>query len=118
MTQQVVIYRKAGKAPRTSKAVKAEAAEALEFLCRVRRPEVEELFIEGGFWSLPELSTKCVDNRGHRLMKHSHDGWVVPASSLGRAGTVSKASAQSLLLWVKQNLGAWVDSDSVSIVVE
>ena len=114
----VVIYRKPGKAPRTTKAAKAECLEALEYIARVRRPSVEELFVSGAFFDLPELSPKCIDNRGHRLMRHRADGFVVPADSLGRKGTADRAAAQSLLLWIKQNLGAYVGADSVSVVVQ
>lgn len=122
----IVIYRKDVAGPKynrdkfdkaPTKADKAEADEALEFLVRVRRPELED-FLRTGFYALPALSPKCIDNRGHRLMRHGSDGWEVPAGSQGRNPAATKATAQSILLWIKANMGHVVNPEHVSIVVQ
>jgi len=112
------MFRKEGKRPKVTKAMAIEVAEHLEFMVRVRRPELESFIIDGEFWNLPILSGKCIDNKGHRLMRHKTDGWAIPTGSLGRSGTVNRSTAQSVRLWIEQNLGAYVPIDVVSIVVQ
>lgn len=116
----LVLYRKATgrKVRKLSKADASALAERLELLARVKRPSLVAFFLSGEFNSLPALSTRCIDNRGHRLMEHRNDGWVIPDDSLGRSGTADRAQAQSIILWIKGNLSDVVDPDSVSIVVQ
>lgn len=126
LTDCVVIYRKDVAGPKyntenydkaPNKAQKAEAADHLEYIARVRRPELEA-FLTDGFYSLTPIAPKTIDNKGERMMRHRNDGWIVPVGSLGRKGTADRSAAQSVLLWIKQNMGHVVNPDQVSIVVQ
>ena len=122
----VVIYRKDVAGPKynretftkaPTKAQKDEGDRALDLIARVRRPELEA-FLRTDFYGLPALSPKVIDNRGLRLLKHADDGWAVPVGSLGRAGRADRAAAQSILLWIKQNMSHVVNPEHVSVVVQ
>lgn len=121
----VVIYRKDVSGPKygpdfakaPTKAQKSEADESLELIARVRRPEVEA-FLRDGFYNLPALPTKVIDNKGLRLLKHRQDGWVVPVGSLGRSGRADRSAVESIRLWIAQNMGHVVNPDHLAIVVQ
>ena len=85
---------------------------------RVQRPSLLEFFLSGAFTKLPGLAPSVIDNRPRRVTEHADDGWEVPADSLGRKGVADASQAQSILLWIKKNLGDVIDADEVSVVVE
>lgn len=120
MSENVIrIYRKTSSAS-TRKPAKA-AAEKVRTLvglkCRVQRPALLDHFLSGDFHKQPALAPSVVDNRVDRIIEHHAAGWTVPADSLGRAGVVDASTAQSILLWIKQNVTV-VDPSEVSVVVE
>jgi hypothetical protein len=122
----VKIYRKdSGKdRPKATKAKIDATRKHLEIFCRVRRPDIEALFIPSkangvsDFYNLPKLSPQVIDNRPLRMTEHGDAGWIVPESNLGRKGAADASTAQSVLLWVKKNLADVVNPEDVSIVVE
>jgi hypothetical protein len=124
----IAIYRKIGNKPKPKKLTKAEQAtlnRRLELVCRVQRPELVEFFVSQAFYKLPALPTATIDNKGIRLLEHESDCFIVPNGSLGRKGIESigipakeRSTAQSILLWIKQNLGDVVNADEVSVVVQ
>lgn len=130
----IVIYRKdlPGKnwsddyATKPGKNVVAQAQERRSLTSRVDRPELVEFFESGSFYKLPALSTKIIDNKPERMLSHRNDCWVVPAGSLGRVAdkvatgdrAAIRSASQSVLLWIKQNLGYCVNPDHVSVVAQ
>jgi hypothetical protein len=125
--QEIRIFRKSSATPRpkASKSDLTELARKLEVgAIRVDRPSLVEFFTpeQAGrlseFYRLPALSPACIANRPHRIIDHADAGWTIPADSLGRKGVVTASTAQSILLWIKQNLAAFVNAEDVSVVVE
>jgi hypothetical protein len=123
----VKIYRKSsGMArPKATKADHERFARMIETRAiRVERDSLAGFFIPAKvgtispFYKLPELSPSLVANRAARIMDHADAGWIVPLDSLGRGRTADASTAQSILLWIKKNLSAFVNADDVSVVVE
>lgn len=115
---QVVIYRLTErKVKRFTKAQKAQVEEALA-TARVKRDDVVDFFVDGAMDALPVLPDEFHNAPRLRALKGTAQqyGWIVPASNLGRATTVTQSTVNSLRLWVKQNLG--VDGSTVMIVAE
>lgn len=126
MEQRLVIYRKDIPGPKydpsvysrtPSKHQSEEANERLEYVARVRRPELEK-FLGSDFYNLKALSARTIDNKPERLIKHRNEGWVIPEGSLGRTKAITHSTGQSVLLWIKKNMGHVVNPDHVSIVVQ
>lgn len=122
----VVIYRKdVGYLPTKLSADQlAYLRRMLEMKCRVRRPDVEALFIPeragvfSRFHKLYALPQHVIDNRPERLLNWADYGIVIPANNLGRVGKATKGSVDSLNLWIAQNLSTVVDPAEVSVVLE
>lgn len=114
------IYRKeaAHRSRKPVKAVRVETERRIAALARVQRPALQEFFLSGEFHKLPALSPQVIDNRALRMLDHAEAGWDVPTDSLGRKGTADASQAQSIILWIKKNLGDVVNPDEVSVVVE
>ena len=93
-------------------------------MMRVQRPSLQSFFIPAkagavsDFYKLPALSPGVIKNRGERILDHASAGWEIPLDSLGRGKEVTPSTAQSILLWIKKNLGEFVNPDDVSIVIE
>jgi hypothetical protein len=119
-TDQVIrIYRKTAATP-SRKPTKAQADQVRKVVaikCRVQRPGLLDHFLSGAFHKQTAIPAQVIDNRADRIINHHKDGWTVPADSLGRNGRVDASTAQSILLWVKQNIPT-VDPSEVSVVVE
>lgn len=124
MSATVVIYRKGNNAPKVDAATIADVRKVIGVKCRVQRPEIMALFlpIRGGakstFYKLPELSPQLIDNSWRRQTDYADAGWEVPVNSLGRVGEATPSAAQSVLLWIKQNLADVVNPADVSVVLE
>lgn len=118
MENAIRIYRKASKtATRKPGKAKAESVRNLVALkCRVQRPGLLDHLLSD-FYSQPTMAPSVIDNKVDRILNHHSAGWTVPADSLGRKGSVDASTAQSILLWIKQNVPT-VDASEVSVVVE
>lgn len=117
----VVIYRKdvPGAKPRLKKAEMERATALVEMTSRVKRPSLLAFLADPkGFYGLPALAPKVIDNKAIRIIDHGHAGWVVPADSLGRSGTADRSQAESIKLWIGKNAAHLVNIDHVSVVIE
>jgi hypothetical protein len=128
----VKIYRKKTSNPfrKPTSAVVNAVLSVLAIKARIRRPGVEALFFGGSFALLPSLTTGQIDAAADRSLSYPDAGVVVALADLGRVGSKCDAAgrfsnyedarscAQSILLWIKKNLGDVVDASEVSVVVE
>ncbi len=126
MSSRIAVYRKASaySPPRPTKAEHERGLTILNLKCRVRRPELESLFIptqagrKPAFESLVELPASIIKSKADRILDHLDDGWTVPAESLGRGGVADVRQAESVRIWVARWLAPWVHLDSVAVVFE
>lgn len=100
----------------------AKISEELDRRCRVQRPNVVTFLLGGDFGKLPKVSTTVLDSPYQRW-KQKQDGklvgWKVPDSDLGRKqGQPSLSTAESVRLWIKQNLGDHVSAENVAVIFE
>jgi len=116
----IVIYRASdAKAPRSTKAERAEADERLA-IARVSRDAVADLFISGAFYRLPviepaERTTPAL--RAHRGTAAAK-GFIVPAEDLGRNHREDQSVANSIRLWITKNLSPYVRPTDLTVVYE
>lgn len=128
----VKIYRKKVANPysKPDSATVSAILAVLAIKARVRRPDVEAMFLGGTFGLLPALTTQQIDAAANRTLDYPDAGIVLAPVNLGRvAGKCNlsgefvmyedaRSCAQSVLLWIKKNMGDVVSADEVSVVVE
>lgn len=115
MAASIVIYRRQdAKVKRLGKNQLAETVKRVNRKTRVKRDNVVSFFLEGGFNNLPVTPQSVIDSPYRR--EDEAKGWEIPAEDLGRIGEATPSAAESIRLWVKQNLGDYVNPDAVSVV--
>lgn len=115
----IMIYRRTDCEPvkLTPAQVKKAAADIKKKGARVERPSLVKFLLGGLFSKLKVTPQSIIDSPVQRAAQGK--GWEVPSDSLGRKGAATASQAESIRLWVKQNLTAYgIDPDSVSVVLE
>lgn len=95
--------------------------EDVELRCRVQRPHVLDLFLDGEFPKLPAIKSNVIDAPYLRITGRRDgtvSGFPIPTEDLGRVGTPSASVAESIRLWIKQNLSEVIPVESVAVVYE
>ena len=108
MTHILIIRKDDGRKPYVlTKAREAAIREALK-ACRVDRPEVLALFMDGDFASMPSIPQSVIDNPIKRERDFPGVGFIVPEGSLGRAPKNGERNWQStceaVRLWITKYL--------------
>lgn len=113
----ITIYRRQSvKVKRMGKVQLATALIAIGKRARVNRDALVEFFLCGEFNRLPVTPQSVIDSP---VARENAQGWVLPVDCLGRKGEATASVAESVRLWIKQNLAAYgVDPDSVSVVYQ
>lgn len=119
----IVLYlARAAKAPASSKKAQAEATAVAQrklATARVNRPSVVAFVMSNGLYNLAPLPREYANAPALRTLDATADryGFVVPSGDLkGKAPTQSLAN--SLRLWVLQNLAGFVRPEDLTVVVE
>lgn len=124
----IAIYRKGsdGKRRPMSKANRANLDRTIALRARVQRPDVVDFIAGGDFYRLPVTPGRVIDSPADRVLDHKGSRWVVPVDNFGRVQDAvasgdpkaMRSACQSLLLWIKQNLGDCIDTSDLSIVID
>lgn len=113
----IVIYRVTDKKVRMTKAAIAAMEDKL-CKSRIDRDGIVELFTTGQFNELKLLPTEY-HNAPRLRIKHKTSeafGYVVKPEDLGRTGRADQSVANSIRLWIVQNIG--IDPKAFMIVSE
>lgn len=121
---EIRVFRKGGPGPKWNpaqydrKPTKAdrERAEMVRYAtARVARPGLVEWAEAGGFYDLPAI--EVADVKYLWLEGELDNGWTVPDTDLGRAGSIDRSTVQSIVLWVKKNLAHCINPAHLSVVI-
>lgn len=134
---RVIIFRRGDNRPKVDREGLDRLARRLNGpKVRVRRPGVEALMIperagqRSAFYRLPVVPSAILNNPA-ALACDGPDGedvapgqtwadlagFVLTGDDLGRAGCADRSSANSVRLWIEQNLAPVVDTADVSVVL-
>jgi hypothetical protein len=108
----IMLFR-TGKAPRklAEANVNKRIGEVKKKGARVKRDDIIRFMFGGGFASLPITRQSIIDNP---IARAEATGWVIPTTSLGRKGEASQSQAESVRLWIKQNLN--IDGEDFAVI--
>jgi hypothetical protein len=98
---------------------KAQLASALKDIhrkVRVNRDTLTKFMLDGSFNKLPVYPQSTIDSP-YKRWKEGVKGYEISADDLGRVGEPSQSVANSIRLWVKQNLAEYgINPDAISVV--
>ena len=116
---QVLIYRKAAKTRKPTKAQREEMQHLL-MLARVRKPQTEEFFMSGAFHRLPVVPSHVVKNAPLRKRDHADSGWEVPEEEYGNVKRGDEYVGQVIHAWIVRYVVAAgiVERDEFAVVVQ
>lgn len=138
---RILIFRKGDNRPSITATIIAQVIAILTHKVRVQRPSLASkdgvgFFLPAkgkkvsDFYRLPVVPSRVLNNPA-ALILDGPDGpmagkgktWVdlcgfeVPADSLGKAATADRSQANSLRLWISQNLSAVVAEEDVAVIL-
>jgi hypothetical protein len=138
---RILIFRKGDNRPSITATIIAQVVAILTHKVRVQRPSLASkdgvgFFLPAkgkkvsDFYRLPIVPSKVLNNPAALLLDGPDGpmagkgktwadlcGYEVPADSLGKAATADRSQANSLRLWISQNLPAVVAEEDVAVIL-
>jgi hypothetical protein len=106
------------KAPRLGKRQIEAAKETINKKARVKRDDLVEFMLGGGLNKLEKVSPSAIYTRQYQEGV-TEKAYVVPASCFGRSGEATFPQAESIRIWIKNNLGPFgIQAETLSVVFE
>lgn len=138
---RVVIFRKGDHRPSITPDIIGRVVSILTHRVRVQRPSMASNDATGfflpakgrkvsEFYRLPVVPSKVLNNAAALILDGPDGpmaskgkawvdtcGWVVPTDSLGKSGVADRSQANSIRLWIAQNLADVVAEEDVAVIL-
>lgn len=137
---RIIIFRRGDNRPTITPTIIGQVLAILTHKVRVQRPSMASKEGHGfflpakgrkvsDFYRLPVVPSKVLNSPAALLLDGPDGpmagkgktwadvaGWEIPADSLGKAGIADRSQANSVRLWIEQNLSLVVDPADVSVI--